>query len=111
MKNDPNLVDSCYSQLLQSLPADVATRVTAKYEADRAGFLKWAEEKMPSKDPSFWAKANCTKCYGRGILTRVILNQPKIIQSCSCATKNYTNWLRDIRTEYNLRSETCDESK
>lgn len=96
-----NVVDDALVNLLRSLPKEVADRVRDKYEEDRNNFLEFVSEQTPSKDPAYWAKHGCTKCYGRGILgTLTKPSGEKSTPACSCTSKNYAKWLVELRKFY-----------
>lgn len=111
---------------------DLRKLLEEKYEEDRKNFTAAAEEFSPSKEPKYWAKKSCSKCYGRGIIgTRYnFVGQParKIVYeetgkttyangykqpvNCRCAQKSYGKWLKSFREFYNaLKEETkkCEE--
>jgi F0F1-type ATP synthase membrane subunit b/b' len=59
------------------------------------------EEAKPSKEPAYWAKPSCKKCYGRGIvgvLTQSVGkgNTIRNEQLCSCVEKAWQAWQEDF---------------
>lgn len=110
MKN-AEIADEAVTNLLRNLPPEVAERVHAKYDADRQEFLQAVEDMTPSKDPAYWAKSSCTKCYGRGILgTLVKPSGERVVPSCACTSKNYEKWLVTVRQFYNALKEQGHET-
>lgn len=100
--NDPYKIVKSFENLLKNLPPAVAERVYQKCEADREAFIAYAEAKVPSKDPKYWATRNCKKCYGLGTVgSRVELDGTRNVIACVCTSKNYSLWLSAIRAEYN----------
>lgn len=100
------IADASFVNLLASVPPDVAARLTEKYEADRAEFLKVVEDMVPSKEPKYWAKPSCAKCNGRGIIGTLIKPSGETaVPACSCTEKNYSKWLVEIRRFYNALKE------
>ena len=101
MKVDQEKTDEAFINLLRSLPTEVADRLHKKYEDDRREFLQVVEDMTPSKDPAYWAKRSCTKCYGRGILGVVIKpSGERVTPACDCTSKLYSRWLVDVRRFY-----------
>jgi hypothetical protein len=88
------------AKMLADLPPAVADRLRAKYEADRLEFLSVVEDMTPSKDPAYWAKRACTKCYGRGTIGSVLLSSGPTPLSCACVDSKYRKWIKEIRKYY-----------
>lgn len=99
--NRQESVDAAIESLMKRLPPEVADRIHQKYEQDRTKFLGWVESNIPSKEPAYWAKPSCTKCYGRGILgTLFTPTGEKVVPACSCTGKSYSKWLITARQQY-----------
>lgn len=68
-------------------------------EGERA--LLAAEEAKPSKEPAYWAKRSCKRCFGRGIEGVITVkfgdgNTMKNEQLCYCASKNFAKWRNEF---------------
>lgn len=101
-----DVVDAAFANLLGKLPESVAERVREKYEYDRASFLKYVDTHTPSKEPAYWAKRGCTKCYGRGILgTCTLPSGQTVYPACPCTQKSYGRWLKQARQEYRKKEQ------
>jgi len=101
-----DILDESLINMMRSLPPEVAERVRQKYEADRAEFIEVVKDMTPSKDPSYWAKRSCTRCYGRGILGTVVKPSGETtVPACSCIKKNYFKWLVEVRRFFNALKE------
>ncbi len=105
-----NVTDDALVNMLSVLPKEVAERVRDKYEEDRSQFLQVVQDMTPSKDPAYWAKRGCTRCYGRGIIgTLTTPSGKKSTPACSCTSKNYAKWLVEVRKFYNTLKEQGHE--
>lgn len=109
-QKNQELADAALVNMLRNVPPEVAERITQKYESDRGEFLQFVKEQTPSQDPSYWAKRSCTKCHGRGILgTLVKPSGETVVPACSCTSKNYAKWLKEVRQKYNALKEQGHE--
>jgi RNase P subunit RPR2 len=91
---------------LSTQPPEVAKRVQEKWNKDYEEFTEAVRKEQKSTDPKDWATQSCKKCYGRGhTATLVQLGKAKTDQKimCSCAAKNYRNWLKEFRTDFNRK--------
>lgn len=102
MVKNHQAVEDSISNLFKNLPPEVAERVRAKYEEDRADFLDYVRSNTPSNSPGFWAHRSCTKCHGRGIIGELIKpgggKEPLV---CHCVSKSYQSWLTEQRKIFN----------
>lgn len=101
MRNKDALIVDSFQHMLANLPPAVAERVAAKHAADRAEFLEYIKDKMPSKAPAYWAAKGCTRCNARGIIGESIqADGRKKPVTCSCTARAYQKWLTTMRLEY-----------
>ena len=114
------IVDESFKELLDKageIDPRLKEKLEEKYQQDSIEFSQAAKEAVPSKDPKYWAKPNCNKCYGKGITgTRIILNESAVIGlngfyaneqgrvdlGCKCVNKAYSKWLVEFRLFYNM---------
>lgn len=83
--------------VLHKVNPQLAEIVSKKYEEDRENFLEYARQAAESA-PSYWAKASCPDCRGKGVIKRA--NQDTL-STCFCAERRYLKHLRKLRIEYN----------
>lgn len=131
MNTDKNeQVEASYENLLDAtgkVSPELVDRLRAKYEADRQDFVQAVEDFVPSKEPKYWAKRSCSKCYGQGIIGKKHVFMPgqsaysalvdgekmysnSMVQQdvrCACSAKGYRAWLTEFRTFFNaLKQQT-----
>ena len=100
-------IDDMFDTMLRGLPDDLAETLRQQYQVDQEEFCKAAEEAQESKEIGYWAKSNCNKCHGRGVIG-IIRKYPKDKGqplNCNCAPKRYFKWLKTFRFEFNEKRE------